>query len=135
MPAGMSVGDGEGVGHFGAPKGTKPPEADGDENAMTSNSMVLSCRKASWFPILWSFPAGKRHGFQFRGPFLQESVMVFHSMILRTRSVLVRFRQSRKIGIRSKKEPDRFREKAGNRAVIPFLRSESLSRMKDLALT
>src|SRR5947207_2305608 len=30
--------------------------------------MVLSSRKASWFPIPWSFPPGKRRGFQFHGP-------------------------------------------------------------------
>src|SRR5437762_645065 len=34
------------------------------ESVMVSNSMVLSCRKASWFPIPWSFPAGKRREFK-----------------------------------------------------------------------
>src|SRR5207302_3637274 len=52
---------------------------------MVFHSMVLSCRKGSWFSDPWSFPAGKRHGFPIHGPFLQESVMVFHSMVLSCR--------------------------------------------------
>src|SRR5947207_11369775 len=42
---------------------------------------ILSCRKASWFPTPWSFPAGKRNGFQFADPFLQESVRVSNSVL------------------------------------------------------
>src|SRR5437016_14295754 len=52
---------------------------------MVSSSLVLSSRKGSWFPIPWSFPPGKGHGFQFHGPFLQERVMVSNSMVLSSR--------------------------------------------------
>src|SRR6266850_618753 len=47
--------------------------------------MILSCRKASWFSFPRSFPAGKRRGFPFHDPFLQESVVVFLSTILSCR--------------------------------------------------
>src|SRR5437870_1215773 len=79
-----------GVARFSVPKRLRKSSLEPNipfhpRHSINFHSMVLSCRKASWFSIPWSFPAGKRHGFPFHGPFLQESVMVFHSMILSCR--------------------------------------------------
>src|SRR5437016_14094369 len=52
---------------------------------MVSSSLVLSSSKGTWFPVPWSFPPVKVHGFQFLGPFLQERVMVSNSMVLSSR--------------------------------------------------